>query len=242
VQFQLMLHYKTAHPISEANSLAAHVIVFDEDNGESVKRISLHTMQDASGLLHLNAQYVVPNISAYWSHTYAQAKRYLISIEFVIANELTHIKLGQFGFKRIARFNPNNFLLSINGDALFLRGACWSPLNPTSLLVGEEMLRVPGNMLYASNAFYAICDKLHILILQDFAFANFDYPDSGEAFIASIQQEATTFLSKHSARPCLIVLAGNSEVAQQANTMGLNLDQLKKKIFDEYLADIAAKF
>lgn len=240
-----------------ASDINAHAIVFDEDSGELVKRIPIETMQDASGLLHLNAQFEVPNIGAYWPHTHGQPKRYLVSIELAIANELTHIKLGQFGFKRIARINPDNFSLSINGVAVFLRGACWTPINPTSLLVGEEilrerlillrdaglnMLRVPGNMLYESDDFYAICDELGILIFQDFAFANFDYPESDEAFVTTIQQEATTFLTKHGARPCLTVLAGNSEVAQQACMMGLALNEINNAIFDHDLADIAAKF
>ena len=238
-------------------NITAYTIVFDEDNGEQIKRIPIDTSQDAFGFLHLNSEFELPNIDAYWPHTHGNPKRYLISIELTIDEQLTHIKLGKFGFKRIARINPDSFALSINGVALFLRGACWTPINATSLLVsatilrerllllrdaGLNMLRVPGNMLYESDDFYALCDELGILIFQDFAFANFDYPDTDAAFIASIQQEATTFLAKHGARPCLTVLAGNSEVAQQASMMGLDLTQLNNAIFDEYLPAIAAKF
>lgn len=40
---------------------------------------------------------------------------------------------------------------------------------------GINILRLPGNMPYECNDFYEMCDEFGILIMQDFAFANFDY-------------------------------------------------------------------
>ncbi len=58
-----------------------------------------------------------------------------------------------------------------------------------------NLLRVGGTMLYESDAFYGLADEYGLLIWQDFAFANFDYPTDA-AFTASVQREAEQFLSR----------------------------------------------
>ena len=196
------------------------------------------------------------NIAAYWPHTHGIPKRYLLKLVLDSNSDGLEIVLGRYGFRRITRANTHDLSLQINNTAVFLRGACWTPMNPLSLQTSPaemrqrllllknasiNMLRLPGNMPYECDDFYEMCDALGILIMQDFAFSNFDYPQDNAEFVASVQQEAITFLRKHGNRACLTLLAGNSEVAQQAAMMGVDLDQIHNTIFDVILKNICAE-
>lgn len=232
--------------------LDAHLVVLNNKN-ELVTKAPINVANEGAQS-RLTTKLTLNEVSAYWPHTHGNPERYGLNIELNLRNaNSTIITLGKYGFKSIKRVNPDSFSLQINDTPIYFRGACWTPMNPTNLLVdaatlrerlvwltksGINMLRIPGNMLYEGDAFYELCDELGILIFQDFAFANFDYPESDEEFIANIEQEARHFLSKHGGRPCLTVLAGNSEVAQQASMMGMALDHLNNAIFDQHLPAI----
>ena len=225
------------------------LVLYDADKKTEVKRTHLIISQDAEGIFKLSAQLTSNAITAYWPHTYGNPKRY----EVLLVLNNGQIKLGDYGFRRIERISQDHFALRINGVAMYLRGACWTPMNATSLLsttealrqrltllrdFGINMLRVPGNMLYESDDFYSFCDELGILVYQEFAFSNYDYPSEDIAFIESIQKEAKDFLSKHGGRACLTVLSGGSEVAQQASMMGLSTHETDNRIFTHYLPEI----
>src|SRR6202012_3922687 len=81
---------------------------------------------------------------------------------------------------------------------------------------GMNMLRVGGTMVYESDASLDLCDANGILLWQDFMFANMAYPDEDATFNASVTAEARQQLSRLAGRPCLAILCGNSEGAQQA--------------------------
>ena len=116
------------------------------------------------------------------------------------------------------------FALCVNGTPVFCRGACWTSADLVTLAgseaqlrhtftlardAGMNMLRVGGTMLYESDAFYALADEYGLLIWQDFALANFDYP-SDAAFSASIEREATQFLTRTRRFASLAVLYWSS--------------------------------
>ena len=84
----------------------------------------------------------------------------------------------------------NGFAVTLSGEPIYCRGACWTvsdifTLNGTEeslrrdLLLardaGAKLLRVGGTMTYESDLFYQLCDELGILVWQDFMFANMEY-------------------------------------------------------------------
>jgi beta-mannosidase len=203
--------------------------------------------------LQLNRAFTFDFIEPYWPHTHGEPKRYILKLN--IDSQI--IELGEYGFKHISRVKPNTFTLKVNNAALFLRGACWTPMNADSLLVSKDtlhrrlvllrdaginLLRISGNMLYESDDFYAICDELGIFVFQDFAFTNFEYPEDNESFIASVEKEIADFLSKHGGRPCLLAVSGGSEVAQQASMMGLHLSEINQTLFTKTLPELVRAF
>lgn len=231
-------------------------VLVDELSKTEVARAPaiIHLMEDEATV---EADFKTNNIQAYWPHTHGMPKRYLLKLALKTRESAQEIMLGRYGFRSITRPNPNNFALQINNSALFLRGACWTPMNPLSLQSAQEdlrqrlmllkqaginMLRLPGNMPYECDDFYEMCDELGILIMQDFAFTNFDYPEDSAEFVESVKREAVTFLAKHGNRACLTVLAGNSEVAQQAAMMGVDLNKIHHTIFDDALKNSCTEY
>ncbi|MBC7757003.1 MAG: hypothetical protein H7Z20_10280 [Bdellovibrio sp.] len=250
IAIDIKLHCLAKIPID------GYLLVIDEDTDSQVFKCPVD-FQLVDGLLNCVIDCEIPNIKAYWPHTHGAPKRYLCKLQLQYNDMQDDIQLGRYGFRTISLLNAESFALQINHAPLFLRGACWTPMNPQSLQTtptqlrqrlsllkqaGINMLRLPGNMPYECDEFYEICDEIGILVMQDFAFANFDYPENNAEFVASVQSEAIMFLAKHGNRACLTVLAGNSEVVQQAAMMGIGLDKIHNSIFDGVLKKICAQY
>ena len=104
-----------------------------------------------------------------------------------------------------------------------------------------NMVRIPGTASYESDAFYDLCDELGILVWQDFMFANLDYPEQDEHFLRMIEREVRDVLSRLAARPCLAVLCGNSETAQQVAMLGLDSALAHGPLFGKVLPDLVVE-
>ncbi|HZP98587.1 MAG TPA: glycoside hydrolase family 2 protein [Reyranella sp.] len=163
------------------------------------------------------------------------------------------IDLGQTGFRRLTidrGADGKGFSLTVNGQRIFARGACWSASDLVSL-AGDRaglapwleqaraahmnMVRVGGTMTYASEDFLALCDELGLLVWHDFMFANMDYPIGDESFRAGVDAEVRQFLARSQGHPSLAVLCGGSEVAQQAAMLGLPRELWTSPLYEELL-------
>lgn len=96
-----------------------------------------------------------------------------------------------------------SFKLRVNGVDVFCRGANWIPADALPGRISDEqtralltsaaeanmnMIRVWGGGRYETDAFYAECDALGLLVWQDFMFACNLYPAT-EQFLASVGRE-----------------------------------------------------
>ncbi|VXB07833.1 Beta-mannosidase [Burkholderia sp. 8Y] len=196
----------------------------------------------------------VPQARLWWPHTHGQAARYPVRI---VGKGIGDIALGEVGFRTIEvdRGADNaGFQLVVNSVPIFARGACWTSADIVALdasrdkldsifkacrRAGLNMIRVSGTTLYESDTFYELADQHGILIWQDFAFANFDYP-TDDSFKRAVQQEAEQFLARTRRFASLAVLCGGSEVHQQAAMFGLSFDAYQQPLFTEQLPSIVA--
>jgi beta-mannosidase len=211
---------------------------------------------DASVPLHVDGERVtarlrVENPRLWWPHTHGEPALYDCRIE--LRDDLA-IDCGRIGFRRVEQ--AGDFGLRVNGEPLFCRGACWTPLDVVSLnappgdyartlaLVrdaGANMLRVGGTMPYELDEFYDLCDAVGILVWQDFAFANLDYPADDPAFAANVRHEATQQLQRLRAHPSVAVWCGNSEVEQQAAMLGVPRELWRNTLFADVLPELCAE-
>ena len=235
----------------------SYLVLSETNSGEIVSQIKVELKSIDSERLSVDGSYVFENVQPYWPHTHGDPKRYQLDIHTSNVSQSTTVNLGKIGFRRFELTEEEFVAVQVNGLPIYLRGGCWTPLDALRLYTpreqlrerlmllrdaGVNMVRIPGNMLYETDEFYELCDELGILVFQDFAFANFDYPDTNEDFLLSVKKEAAGFLSRHGHRPALAVLSGNSEVLQQAAMMGVPLTGLHNAIFDEILPAIVADY
>lgn len=122
----------------------------------------------------------------------------------------------------------SGFQLLVNGTPIMCKGANWVPCEPfpsaekdekiTELITlaaeaGLNMLRVWGGGIFEKQHFYNECDRLGILVTQDFLMACGHYPEEKEDFIAQLQKEtefAAYALRNH---PSLVWWSGDNENA-----------------------------
>jgi beta-mannosidase len=167
------------------------------------------------------------------------------------------VDLGRIGFRSVgvAGGDLDAFRFEVNGEPVYCRGASWTPLDPARLAApaeqirealvqardaGMNMLRISGALLYESEEFHRLCDEIGILVWQDFAFANFDYP-TDEPFLDLCRREAEQLLARTAGRCSLAVACGGSEVQQQAAMMGLPREEWDHVLFDETLPGVCAR-
>jgi beta-mannosidase len=202
----------------------------------------------------LTGQLRVPNAERWWPHTHGTPALHALAL--YLGDET--FDLGRVGFRTIETDHGddgNGFALRINDTPVFCRGACWTSADLATLAgtpddlahlfalardAGMNMLRVGGTMVYESDTFYRLADEYGILIWQDFAFANFDYP-TDDAFISSVTREATQFLARTRRFASLAVTCGGSEIDQQAAMFGLTPEQREQPLFMQLLPDLVAR-
>jgi beta-mannosidase len=118
------------------------------------------------------------------------------------------------------------FRFVLNGVPIFAKGADWIPADSFFGSVPPEryeallsaardanmtMLRVWGGGIYEHDVFYEVCDRLGLLIWQDFMFACAAYPDHDPTFAAEVEAEARYQVRRLRNHPCLALWCGNNE-------------------------------
>ncbi len=134
------------------------------------------------------------------------------------------------GVRRVRLLQPADeegraFIIEVNGRPVFAKGANWIPPDPYPTRVPPErvaalvdrlvaghgnLLRVWGGGMYADDHLLDCCDRLGVMVMQDFPFACNLYPED-DAFLASVRAEAIDNLRRIRHHPCLVLLGGNNE-------------------------------
>jgi beta-mannosidase len=122
-----------------------------------------------------------------------------------------------------------SFEFVVNGVRIFAKGANWIPTDsfPTRITfeqlemllkaaadVHMNMLRVWGGGLYEDERFYELCDRLGLLVWQDFTFACSVYPLDDPAFVENVRQEVIQNVRRLRHRASLALWCGNNEMEQ----------------------------
>ena len=208
------------------------------------------------GTVTLRGVLRVPDALHWWPHTHGGQDRYPATVLVITSEGPVEIVFGEVAFRHVAvDQSSGGFGVMINDVPVFCRGACWTTSDIASLQASPEryrqlltlardagmnMLRVSGTMIYEADLFYDLCDELGIMVWQDFMFANMDYPSTDETFMNAVREEAHQTLARLRRHPSLVVLCGNSEVAQQAAMLGHDASKWSNTLFDDLLPTACA--
>ncbi|MDF7776116.1 hypothetical protein P1X14_12725 [Sphingomonas sp. AOB5] len=118
------------------------------------------------------------------------------------------------------------FRFVLNGVPIFAKGSCWVPassfvgaipdtayrdLLARAVEANMNMIRVWGGGIYEPDLFYDECDRLGLLVWQDFMFACAPYPDNDPAFVENVRAEVAEQVARLRHRACLALWCGNNE-------------------------------
>ncbi len=181
----------------------------------------------------------------WWPVGYGAQHLYELAVQLLNGDEVIDQTRKRFGIRtvklnhspdepgpRARRRDGGKFRFEINGQPIFAKGANWVP---ASIFAGSvtgsdyqkllyaaadsniNMLRVWGGGYYETDEFYELCDRLGIMVWQDFMFACAYYPDR-QWFLEEVNKEASIIIKRLRNHPCLALWCGNNEIDWMHNT------------------------
>lgn len=169
----------------------------------------------------------------WWTHDLGEPFLYRLTVALKDAEGHVLDRVEQdFGIRDLVleerhESGENLFCFRLNGVRVFAKGANWIPVHSfigaaederyKKLLdlardAGMNMLRVWGGGIYEKDVFYRECDRLGILVWQDFMFANALYPDYNRNFMANVRDEAAKAIRRLRKYTCIALWCGNNEI------------------------------
>ena len=184
-----------------------------------------------AGLNTLAAEAVVQDAPLWWPIGYGQPDRIDVSAALSADGHEVDRRRFKTGLRRVELIEQpqpsgaTSFAFRVNGRDVFITGLNWTPLDaifarvtPEKITrtleslagIGCNMLRVWGGGIYESPHFYSECDRLGVLIWQDFMMACGWYPQT-DAMAAALDAEARQIVRDLRHHPSLAVWAGDNE-------------------------------
>jgi beta-mannosidase len=201
------------------------------EGGEVVEQLVLMESGDRQcAEVHL----IVDNPTLWWTHDLGKPALYTLQVSIVQEGEKLDEAQHKVGIRTI-KLNQSHdhdepgtrfFRFVLNGVPIFARGANWIPASSfvgslteqhyeqlirMALDANMNMFRIWGGGIYEHDAFYDICDRLGILVWQDFMFACAPYPDDDPNFVEEVRKEVRYQVRRNRNRPCLALWCGNNE-------------------------------
>ncbi len=206
----------------------------------------------------------VENPHIWWCNNMGEQPLYDLNVNVYQGGKLVANKSQKIGLRTITLDKEldeigRNFCFYINGKKIFARGANWIPADSFINNVSDEklydllykakacnmnMIRVWGGGYYESDRFYNLCDRLGILVWQDFNFACSPYPFNDKEFLDEVLAEVEDNVLRLKNHACLCLWAGNNEI-ESMSMAWLNKRQVIKdcgeffyKTLPQYLAPL----
>ncbi|MBM3471941.1 MAG: hypothetical protein FJX75_01550 [Armatimonadetes bacterium] len=146
-------------------------------------------------------------------------------------------KTVTFGIRRV-RALPNDgapedakpYVLEVNGKRVYIKGWNWAPIQQLYGRPGHEMyerwltlakdancnlLRVWGGGLLEKECFYSLCDRLGIMVWQEFIHSSSgidNRPSTAPGYLRYIRRQAMKMVPRRRNHPSLVIWTGGNEL------------------------------
>jgi beta-mannosidase len=199
--------------------------IYDAD-GTLVRHLKFEPHGDGgSAVVHID------NPKLWFPAGYGQPNLYQARVNLFADGQIIDTSQCHFGIRTVklnqsADRTGRRFGFEINGRRVYAKGADWIPasLFPGSLTADDyepllraaadaniNMFRVWGGGYYEDDCFYELCDRLGIMVWQDFMFACCYYPDR-RWFLDKIAIEARSVIERLYNHPSVVLFCGNNEI------------------------------
>ncbi|MCL6518112.1 hypothetical protein, partial [Alicyclobacillus sp.] len=213
-------------PVAPSDPARLQVSIRMEDAGQQVASV-----RRPAGFGRNEVRIEVPRPKLWWTHDLGEPHLYTLAVEVFAGGERVASRRLQIGIRTLEVRTRDDagrpaFTLVLNGVPVFAKGANWIPVDsfiaaaPDSRylalleLVREahmNMLRVWGGGVYEKDIFYETCNRLGILVWQDFMFACALYPDFNQTFLREVEREVRHVVACLQHHPCIALWCGNNE-------------------------------
>lgn len=180
------------------------------------------------------AHLTVDHPRLWWTHELGEPALYDLGVTLIEGGEALDHDRRRVGIRTLTLDqspDPDErgtrfFRFVLNGVPIFAKGADWIPCDAfvgaipteryTRLLqmardANMTMLRVWGGGIYEHDHFYDECDRLGVLVWQEFMFACAMYPEDDPDFRAEVEAEARYQVRRLRSHACLALWCGNNE-------------------------------
>ena len=221
--------------------------------------IAANTELDFDDRNIISAVLKIQPVSLWWPASYGKQPLYTLKAELFSENQLIETESKKFGIRTV-QLNQmpdeigGSFQFIINHRPVYARGASWIP---AQLFIGSaadgdyeklltaakeaniNMLRVWGGGIYETEAFYNLCDRLGIMVWQDFPFACAYYPER-RWFTETIKTEAAQNITRLRNHPSLVLWCGNNEIdwGHSTGSLGKSKKFYGKDIYHKILPQL----
>jgi beta-mannosidase len=220
-----------AERFAGSGNLAARVRLDPPEGGQPVEAVV--DLQDGASL-DGTAYLTVEHPRLWWTHELGEPALYDLSVTLLDGDTPLDEDRRRVGIRTLVLDqspDPDErgtrfFRFILNGVPIFARGADWAPCDSFIGAIAPErytvlleqardanmnMIRVWGGGIYEHDQFYTECDRLGMLVWQDFMFACAMYPEDDPDFAAEVEAEARHQVRRLRSHPCLAVWCGNNE-------------------------------
>ena len=194
----------------------------DDPSGEPCGDPVMSPVDGDSGRVRLT----IESPELWWPRGMGEQPLHRCECELLLDGRVLGSHQCHVGFRTVQLNQEDGALeLLVNGVRIFCRGANWIPGSLFPVRMGHEdyawylraaveanmnMLRVWGGGIYESPSFYAECDRLGLLVWQDFMFACATYPEE-DPYPGLVRAEARHQLSRLSSHPSIVIYCGGNE-------------------------------
>jgi len=180
---------------------------------------------------------VIEKPALWWTHDLGEQPLYTVKAEALFDGRAVDRIEQKIGLRTIVLNREkdefgHDFQFVLNGVPIFAKGANWVPPDvfperattqvkraqlEQCLRANMNMLRVWGGAYYETDEFYDMCDRMGLLVWQDFAFACAPYPFfSRPDFLQNVKDEVTQNVIRLRSHASLACWSGNNELEAMA--------------------------
>jgi beta-mannosidase len=210
--------------------------------------------------------FMVENPQLWWTPELGGQPLYALNVKLLHGDRVLDNRALEVGIRTIAldmSSDPEEpgtefFRFILNGVPIFAKGVNWipassfvaaltqadyAPLLQSAADANMNMIRVWGGGIYEPDVFHTLCDKLGLLVWQDFMFACARYPEDDAAFVENVRGEVAYQVKRLRNHPSTALWCGNNEgqiIQQLVNYLSKTDTPYEgERLFDTVVAEIA---
>ncbi|OGU72021.1 MAG: hypothetical protein A2V93_03240, partial [Ignavibacteria bacterium RBG_16_34_14] len=206
-----------------SNNLSLHISLFDEQNIYEKKIAIRNTTK-------YKTTFKIKNPKLWWPNGEGEQNLYLLTARVTDDNKFVLDEINKnVGIRKLELIlieeKKSTFKFRINDRDIYCQGVNWIPTDSFLPRITKEkysellsfakqanmnIVRVWGGGIYEDDEFYSLCDRLGLLVWQDFMFACGSYPEH-ESFIENVKKEVIQNVLRLQHHPSVALWCGNNE-------------------------------